>query len=167
MNVEGIHSFKVEGVGYDFIPKNCDNLIPDKWYKHHDQEAFTYSRRLIREEGLLVGGSSGAALWAAIKYAKENNLSADKRIVCVFVDSVRNYMTKFLNDDWMLENGFLAQEEYDKLNTNKYGSNKVYGEEAKIHDLGLRVVPHVTLKSKVGEVLKLMKDHSTEYVSLK
>lgn len=63
------------------------------------------ARRLIREEGLLVGGSSGAAMIAALKVAK--TLKAGQRLVVILADSVRNYMSKFLNDGWMIENGFL------------------------------------------------------------
>jgi cystathionine beta-synthase len=62
------------------------------------------ARRLIRQEGLLVGGSSGSAAWAAVEIAKK--YGPDKRIVTMMCDSVRNYMTKFLDDAWMRENGF-------------------------------------------------------------
>lgn len=164
LNAEGIHGYKVEGVGYDFIPKNCDRTIADKWYKHNDQEAFTYSRRLIKEEGLLVGGSAGACLWAALQHCK--NFSADKRVVCIFTDSVRNYMTKFLNDDWMLENGFIKQSEYDLENKNKYGSNNMYGENNFISELGLKQLTAVKITHSVSEVLAILKLNNTEYVNI-
>jgi len=64
------------------------------------------ARRLIKEEGLLCGGSSGAAVAGAIKAIKEFNMGHGKRVVVILPDSVRNYMTKFLNDDWMKNNGF-------------------------------------------------------------
>ncbi len=162
LNKEGIHGYKVEGIGYDFIPKNCESTIADKWIKTNDQESFTYGRRLIKEEGLLVGGSAGSVLWAALQYCKD--LPADKRVVVVFVDSVRNYMTKFLNDDWMMENGFMTQNEYDRKNMNKYGSNKIYGDELRISDLNLRQVPVVRTTSKISETLSLFKENSTEFV---
>jgi cystathionine beta-synthase len=66
LNKEGIHSYKVEGIGYDFIPRVIDRQYVDKWLKTDDQESFDYARRLIKEEGMLVGGSSGCALAAAI-----------------------------------------------------------------------------------------------------
>lgn len=119
------------------MPRNCDRVnIVDKWLKSDDKTSFYYSRRLIREEGLLVGGSSGAVLWGALQIAKELELGPDKRVVCLFIDSIRNYITKFLNDDWLLENNFLNQEEYDK----KYikPPNKLFGEEYKICDLNLK-----------------------------
>ncbi len=65
------------------------------------------ARRLLREEGLLCGGSSGSALVGAIKIA--HNLPEDKRVVVLLPDSIRNYMTKHLSDDWMLENKFYTQ----------------------------------------------------------
>lgn len=64
------------------------------------------SRRLIREEGLLCGGSAGAAVWAAMAEAKRQRLGAGKRCVVILADSVRNYMSKYLSDEWMYEQGF-------------------------------------------------------------
>ncbi|MEE8105930.1 MAG: cystathionine beta-synthase [Planctomycetota bacterium] len=99
-----IGTYKVEGIGYDFIPDVLDQGIVDRWYKSRDRESFLTARRLIRQEGLLVGGSSGSCVWAALEYAKE--VGPGKRIGVVLPDSVRNYMTKFLDDAWMRENGF-------------------------------------------------------------
>lgn len=90
--IEG--SYKVEGIGYDFIPRVLDRTVVDKWYKSDDLNSFTYSRRLIREEGILCGGSSGSAMWAAIEAAK--SLKKGQRCVVLLADSVRNYMSKFL-----------------------------------------------------------------------
>jgi len=119
------------------------------------------SRRLIREEGLLVGGSAGAAMTAALEIARD--LPEDKRVVVIFVDSVRNYMTKFLNDDWMLENEFLTQEEYDSKYFNKdiemYGNNKL------ISDLNLPEILPVKLSNTVKEVLERFEKENTECVS--
>jgi cysteine synthase len=67
------------------------------------------ARRLIREEGLLVGGSSGAAMWAALQVAGE--LEEGQNCLVLLPDSIRNYMTKFLSPDWMREQGFLPEEE--------------------------------------------------------
>ena len=99
-----IGSYKVEGIGYDFIPDVLDRNLIDEWMKSEDSASFVMSRRLIRQEGLLVGGSSGSAVWAAVELAKR--VGPGKRIVTVLPDSVRNYMTKFLDDQWMRENGF-------------------------------------------------------------
>ncbi|KAA8588027.1 hypothetical protein FQN60_001221, partial [Etheostoma spectabile] len=102
-------SFEVEGIGYDFIPTVLDRSLVDMWYKSTDQETFTMSRKLIREEGLLCGGSSGSAMAAAVKMARQ--LEAGQRCVVILPDSVRNYMSKFLSDKWMCEKGFLSLEE--------------------------------------------------------
>ena len=100
-----IGSYKVEGIGYDFIPDVLDRDLVDEWIKSDDRESFLMARRLIRQEGLLVGGSSGSAVWAAVEVAKR--LGPGKRVVTLLPDSVRNYMTKFLDDQWMRENGFV------------------------------------------------------------
>jgi len=102
-----IGSYKVEGIGYDFIPDVLDRGLVDEWIKTEDRESFLMARRLIRHEGLLCGGSCGAAVWAAVEIAKK--YGPDKRIVTLLPDSVRNYMTKFLDDRWMRENGFTEQ----------------------------------------------------------
>ncbi|MDF1701650.1 MAG: cystathionine beta-synthase [Planctomycetota bacterium] len=99
-----IGSYKVEGIGYDFVPDVLDRGVVDEWIKSNDRDSFLMARRLIRQEGLLVGGSSGSAAWAAVEIAKK--YGPDKRIVTMMCDSVRNYMTKFLDDAWMRENGF-------------------------------------------------------------
>jgi cystathionine beta-synthase len=100
-----IASYKVEGIGYDFIPTVLDRQVVDKWYKTSDKESFLMARRLIKEEGLLCGGSSGSVMVAAVQAAKE--LKENQRCLVILPDSVRNYMTKFLNDNWMKENKFL------------------------------------------------------------
>ncbi|KAF1382680.1 hypothetical protein PFLUV_G00146280 [Perca fluviatilis] len=102
-------SFEVEGIGHDFIPTVLDRSLVDMWYKSTDLETFTMSRKLVREEGLLCGGSSGSAMAAAVKMARQ--LEAGQRCVVILADSVRNYMSKFLSDKWMCEKGFLSPEE--------------------------------------------------------
>jgi len=99
-----IAPYKVEGIGYDFIPDVLDRSLVDEWIKSDDRDSFLMARRLIRQEGLLVGGSSGAAVWASVELARK--IGPRKRIVTLLPDSVRNYMTKFLDDQWMVENGF-------------------------------------------------------------
>jgi len=103
-----IGTYKVEGIGYDFIPTVLDRSpeLVDKWYKTEDKESFIMARRLIQEEGLLCGGSSGSAMSAALKAIKDFGLGPDQRCVVLLPDSVRNYMSKFLNDDWMVKFGF-------------------------------------------------------------
>jgi len=116
-----IGTYKVEGIGYDFIPKVLDRYVVDDWIKSEDTESFLMARRLIKEEGLLVGGSSGTSLYYAMKYCKEKGLNENHRVVVILPDGVRNYMTKFLSKDWMIENKFLSTEEYSDPSHPLYG----------------------------------------------
>jgi cystathionine beta-synthase len=99
-----IGTYKVEGIGYDFIPDVLDRSLVDEWVKTEDRASFLVARKLIRQEGLLCGGSSGSAVWAAIEMGRK--YGPKKRIVVLLPDSVRNYMTKFMDPMWMKENGF-------------------------------------------------------------
>ena len=103
-----IKSYKVEGIGYDFIPDVLDLSSVDRWVKSNDKDSFRVARQLIRQEGLLVGGSCGAAVWAGMQIAKDFKPGA--RILCILSDSIRNYLTKFVDDRWMRENGFLEED---------------------------------------------------------
>ncbi len=99
-----IKGYKVEGIGYDFIPEVLDRGLVDRWIKSNDRDSFRTARQLIRQEGLLVGGSSGTAMWAALQVGKE--MKEGQRLVVVLPDSVRNYMTKFVDDSWMKQHGY-------------------------------------------------------------
>ena len=99
-----ISSYLVEGIGYDFIPDVLDNRLIDQYIKTQDQESFIMARRLIKEEGLLCGGSSGATMVAALNAA--SILKDGQNCLVILADSIRNYMTKFPSDDWMKKNGF-------------------------------------------------------------
>lgn len=100
-----IEPYLVEGIGYDFCPETLDNHLIDTYIKIEDKDAFITARRLIKEEGLLVGGSSGAAMWAALEAAK--SLTAGQKCLVILPDSIRNYLSKFANDTWMQEQGLL------------------------------------------------------------
>ncbi|KAJ5151003.1 Cystathionine beta-synthase [Penicillium canariense] len=100
--------YKVEGIGYDFIPDVLDQKIVDRWYKTADKESFQYSRRLIAEEGLLVGGSSGSAIAALVQANEERKFAQDDVVVVVLPDSIRSYLSKFADDDWLAANDLLA-----------------------------------------------------------
>lgn len=106
-----IASYKVEGIGYDFIPDVLDRKVVDEWVKTNDRQSFLLARRLIREEGLLCGGSSGSALYAALSAAER--LTEGQNCVVLLADGVRNYMTKFVDDKWMQDNQFSGPEALD------------------------------------------------------
>lgn len=99
--------YKVEGIGYDFIPDVLDRKAVDIWYKTDDRESFAYARRLIVEEGLLVGGSSGSAMSAMVKGVKELGLGKGDVVVVILPDSIRSYLSKFADDDWLAANDLL------------------------------------------------------------
>ncbi len=100
-----VEPYLVEGIGYDFFPKVLNNELVDQYIKTEDKEAFLLARRLIAEEGLLIGGSSGSAMYAALQAAK--SLKAGQKCLVLFPDSIRNYLTKFPDDQWMKDQNFL------------------------------------------------------------
>jgi cystathionine beta-synthase len=143
----------VEGIGYDFIPVACDrdpNLV-DKWVKSEDEESFKMSRRLIREEGLLCGGSSGSAVYYGIKAILEDPEvnQEGKRAVIILPDSVRNYMTKFLSDEWMQEQGFMDAADQKKERSSDWG-------EGTVADLKPSHVVSIVADAPVSEAVETM-----------
>lgn len=101
-------SYKVEGIGMSYLPQTVDMRVIDKIIRITDKESFLMARRITREEGLLVGGSSGTAVAAATRVAKD--LPQDAVLVVMMPDSGRGYMSKIFNDEWMRANGFLEDE---------------------------------------------------------
>lgn len=97
--------WKVEGIGEDYVPKTFNSQMVDDWVRVSDRESFGIARRLAREEGLLIGGSCGTSVAAALRYAER--LTPDDVVVAMLPDTGRNYLSKMYNDDWMRENGFL------------------------------------------------------------
>jgi cystathionine beta-synthase len=103
------HPYKVEGIGEDFMPKTLVFDYMDEVIQVSDKDSFLTARRLAREEGLLVGGSAGAAMYATLQVAKR--LTKDKVVVVVFSDTGRNYLSKMYSDEWMLELGYIEGRE--------------------------------------------------------
>jgi len=108
LNKTDVKGFTVEGIGKDFVPDSISREYIDDWVKVYDKESYAVARDLIKQEGLLCGGSCGSAVYGAFKYLKDNNLHKNKdlRIVVILPDSIRNYLTKFCCDDWMVQKGF-------------------------------------------------------------
>ena len=101
---EPIQNYEVEGIGYDFIPEVLHRSLVDEWVKTNDQDSFQMAKEVILKEGILCGGSCGSALYAGLKMAKK--LKKDQNCVIILPDGIRNYMSKFLNEDWMKSKGF-------------------------------------------------------------
>jgi cystathionine beta-synthase len=158
LNSKGIFAYKVEGIGYDFIPDVLDYQYIDEWMKSDDKESFVMSRRLIREEGLLCGGSAGSTVYCALKYAKEHNLKKGDRIVILLADSVRNYMTKFLDERWMENNDFYETEGRKNIEAN-YGN-------ATIADLGLSPVQPLTSNTTIEKALEVLKANNKDQLPI-
>lgn len=113
LNKTDISLYEIEGIGYDFIPTVLDRSVVDQWIKTTDKESLPMARRLMKEEGLLCGGSSGSAMIAAIKAAKI--LKENQKCVIILPDGIRNYMTKFVQDSWMEARNF-----QESININQY-----------------------------------------------
>ncbi|HEV2414237.1 MAG TPA: cystathionine beta-synthase [Candidatus Dormibacteraeota bacterium] len=138
-----IAPYKVEGVGEDFMPGTMDIEIVDQIVQVTDKESFMAARRLAREEGILVGGSSGLALHAALQVARDRD--EGDVIVVLFPDTGRNYLSKFFNDEWMRQNGYLA----------RLGAVRIR-EVLDSHPEGLPKLVTVEAARSVGEAIDLM-----------
>jgi cystathionine beta-synthase len=98
-------TYKVEGIGEDFFPSTFDPTLLDDVVRVDDKECFLMTRELVRKEGLYCGGSSGAAVAGALKYARKQ--AEPKNIVVLLPDGAAKYLSKIFNDEWMREHGLL------------------------------------------------------------
>ncbi|KAI9733725.1 MAG: cystathionine beta-synthase [Claussenomyces sp. TS43310] len=154
-------AYKVEGIGYDFIPDVLDRESVDVWYKTDDRESFSYARRLIAEEGLLVGGSSGSAIAAMVKATKDLGLGQGDLVVVILPDSIRSYLSKFADDDWLAANDLLpatppaSSPSSPALNVTSKGDP--YG-GATIQSLRLKPVTTIPADSPCAEAAETMRE---------
>ena len=177
-------SYKVEGIGYDFVPDVLDQKAVNKWYKTDDREAFAYARRLIAEEGLLVGGSSGSAMAALVHAAQDLEFKDDDVIVVILPDSIRSYLSKvgspciqnpaypprlcpdtslkFVDDDWLAANDLLpptppiTAPSSPEISTRRSSMNAVQG--ATVRSLRLKPVTSVLIDSPCSNAIETMRE---------
>ncbi|KAL1841461.1 hypothetical protein VTJ49DRAFT_7016 [Mycothermus thermophilus] len=156
--------YKVEGIGYDFVPEVLEQKIVDKWYKTDDRESFALARRLIAEEGLLVGGSSGSAMAAMLRAVKDFGFGKGDVVVVVLPDSIRSYLSKFADDDWLAANGLLPNDGDNIDGTQSLPSptapqvpDDPYG-GATVRALRLKPVTTVLTTSPCSEAIETMRD---------
>ncbi|KAI5465426.1 tryptophan synthase beta subunit-like PLP-dependent enzyme [Mariannaea sp. PMI_226] len=149
--------YKVEGIGYDFIPDVLDRELVDKWYKTDDQESFYLARRLIAEEGLLVGGSSGSAMAAMLLAVKEYGFKKGDVVVVILPDSIRSYLSKFADDDWLAANNLLPTGKDSESAAQESKSSDPY-EGQTIASLRLKPVTSVGATASCSEAIETMRD---------
>jgi cystathionine beta-synthase len=104
---EEARPYLVEGIGEDLWPETFDPSVVDRWERVSDRDSFRWARRITREEGILVGGSSGTAMEATVRVARE--LDEDALVVVIFPDTGRNYLSKLYSDSWLLQYGMLER----------------------------------------------------------
>lgn len=153
-----LESYQVEGIGYDFIPQVLDRNLVDVWYKSNDRESLLTMRRLIRDEGLLCGGSSGAAVSCALRAARDYHLRPDQNCVVILPDSVRNYMTKALSDDWMADHGMV---DGDVVQAKQYPA---WWANRKVYELPLSIPLTITSTVICKDAIALLKREGYDMV---
>src|SRR5918999_442785 len=153
----GVHPYLVEGIGKDTWPKTMDPDAVDEWVRVSDRDSFLVARRLAREEGLLVGGSGGSTVWAAIEVAKR--LGPEARTLTMLPDSGRSYMSKFYDDNWMLEHGFVERQAPLPTVAEVLRSKTL--EEADVPQLVT-----ISAHQKVGEAIDTMQRYSISQVAV-
>jgi cystathionine beta-synthase len=148
---EETHPYLVEGIGKDTWPVTMSRDVVDRWVRVSDRDSFLTARRLAREEGILAGGSAGTTVWAALQVGTD--LGPDAKVLTVLPDSGRSYLSKFYDDNWMLQYGFLEREAPAPTIDEVLRHKRM--EEHEVPEL-------VTIEShaKVGQAIDLMQRYS-------
>jgi cystathionine beta-synthase len=146
-----VHPYLVEGIGKDTWPKTMDPSVVDEWVRVSDRDSFLTARRLAREEGLLVGGSGGTTVWAALELARR--FGPEAKILTMLPDSGRSYMSKFYDDNWMLEHGFVERRAAAPTVTELLGSKR-------LEELDVPALITISAHQKVGEAIDVMNRYS-------
>lgn len=141
-------TYKVEGIGEDFIPSTLDLNLIDEVVQVDDAESFLWARRLVREEGIFGGGSSGSALAGALKYAQE--LPEDRLVVVLLPDGGSRYLSKVFDDEWMREHGFRPE---DRRRIRAYDVARARG---------LPSLVTAQPRDTFGEVIARMREHAID-----
>ncbi len=154
-NPGDVHPYLVEGIGEDFWPRTYDPSLVDEYVTVSDRDSFRTARRLAREEGMLVGGSGGTAVWAMLQVARR--FGPDATIVTLIPDSGRGYLSKVYDDNWLLEHGFLeratTQPTIEEVLAFKQGG------EVRLPELVL-----IESHEKVGQAIELMQRYGISQI---
>ncbi|MBF6044740.1 cystathionine beta-synthase [Streptomyces sp. NRRL B-1677] len=146
--------YLIEGVGEDFWPSAYDGTVTDKIIAVSDKDAFQMTRRLAKEEGLLVGGSCGMAVVSALRAAE--NLGPDDVVVVLLPDSGRGYLSKIFNDEWMADYGFLEEA----------GDAARVGDVLRRKDGGLPHLVHMHPEETVGEAIEVLREYGVSQMPI-
>jgi cystathionine beta-synthase len=146
-----VHPYFVEGIGKDTWPETMDPAVVDEWVRVSDRDSFLTARRLAREEGLLVGGSGGTTVWAALEIAKR--FGPDATILTMIPDSGRSYLSKFYDDNWMLEHGFVERRAPAPTVSELLRSKR-------LEEIDVPALITIAAHQKVGEAIDVMQRYS-------